>query len=261
MRIAGWRRRLAWARLCAAEARRREEERQRRALQVIWKVVVPWLARRALRFKKRRLAVLRGMIRVKGYARRQATRQDHWWDLAGERALDVAGESYRAAKEAARLATAMAQHAVTVWKQTQELDRRLNMLMIARAQRLAARAAKRVREIDLSGVPKFCRTLPRRFALKRFEDERLQILQRSTQRVAFLRQLAARAPKPAEAAPAPVFKPRWKKPRKRPKTPEPEPAAPPARRATRLLSAVRWGRIQAVHAGTAPTRPPPPPPC
>ena len=70
---------------------------------------------------------------------------------------------------------------VTVWKQTQELDRRLNMLMIARAQRLAARAAKRVREIDLSGVPKFCRTLPRRFALKRFEDERLQILQRSTQ--------------------------------------------------------------------------------
>merc|ERR1711938_413963 len=33
-----WRRRLAWARLCAAEARRREEERQRRALQVIWKV-------------------------------------------------------------------------------------------------------------------------------------------------------------------------------------------------------------------------------
>ena len=148
---------------------------------------------------------------------------------------------------------------VTVWKQTQELDRRLNMLMIARAQRLAARAAKRVREIDLSGVPKFCRTLPRRFALKRFEDERLQILQRSTQRVAFLRQLAARAPKPAEAAPAPVFKPRWKKPRKRPKTPEP--AAPPARRATRLLSAVRWGRIQAVHAGTAPTRPPPPPPC
>ena len=110
MRIAGWRRRLAWARLCAAEARRREEERQRRALQVIWKVVVPWLARRALRFKKRRLAVLRGMIRVKGYARRQATRQDHWWDLAGERALDVAGESYRAAKEAARLATAMAQH-------------------------------------------------------------------------------------------------------------------------------------------------------
>ena len=150
---------------------------------------------------------------------------------------------------------------VTVWKQTQELDRRLNMLMIARAQRLAARAAKRVREIDLSGVPKFCRTLPRRFALKRFEDERLQILQRSTQRVAFLRQLAARAPKPAETAPAPVFKPRWKKPRKRPKTPEPEPAAPPARRATRLLSAVRWGRIQAVHAGTAPTRPPPPPPC
>ena len=261
VRIAGWRRRLAWARLCAAEARRREEERQRRALQVIWKVVVPWLARRALRFKKRRLAVLRGMIRVKGYARRQATRQDHWWDLAGERALDIAGESYRAAKEAARLATAMAQHAVTVWKQTQELDRRLNMLMIARAQRLAARAAKRVREIDLSGVPKFCRTLPRRFALKRFEDERLQILQRSTQRVAFLRQLAARAPKPAEAAPAPVFKPRWKKPRKRPKTPEPEPAAPPARRATRLLSAVRWGRIQAVHAGTAPTRPPPPPPC
>ena len=114
VRIAGWRRRLAWARLCAAEARRREEERQRRALQVIWKVVVPWLARRALRFKKRRLAVLRGMIRVKGYARRQATRQDHWWDLAGERALDVAGESYRAAKEAARLATAMAQHAVTV---------------------------------------------------------------------------------------------------------------------------------------------------
>ena len=98
-----------------------------------------------------------------------------------------------------------------MWKQTQELDRRLNMLMIARAQRLAARAAKRVREIDLSGVPKFCRTLPRRFALKRFEDERLQILQRSTQRVAFLRQLAARAPKPAEAAPAPVFKPRWKK--------------------------------------------------
>ena len=150
---------------------------------------------------------------------------------------------------------------VTVWKQTQELDRRLNMLMIARAQRLAARAAKRVREIDLSGVPKFCRTLPRRFALKRFEDERLQILQRSTQRVAFLRQLAARAPKPAEAAPAPVFKPRWKKPRKRPPPPEPEPAAPPARRATRLLSAVRWGRIQAVHAGTAPTRPPPPPPC
>ena len=68
VRIAGWRRRLAWARLCAAEARRREEERQRRALQVIWKVVVPWLARRALRFKKRRLAVLRGMIRVKGYA-------------------------------------------------------------------------------------------------------------------------------------------------------------------------------------------------
>ena len=114
VRIAGWRRRLAWARLCAAEARRREEERQRRALQVIWKVVVPWLARRALRFKKRRLAVLRGMIRFKGYARRQATRQDHWWDLAGERALDVAGESYRAAKEAARLATAMAQHAVTV---------------------------------------------------------------------------------------------------------------------------------------------------
>ena len=114
VRIAGWRRRLAWARLCAAEARRREEERQRRALQVIWKVVVPWLARRALRFKKRRLAVLRGMIRVKGYARRQATRQDHWWDLAGERALDIAGESYRAAKEAARLATAMAQHAVTV---------------------------------------------------------------------------------------------------------------------------------------------------
>ena len=100
--------------MCAAEARRREEERQRRALQVIWKVVVPWLARRALRFKKRRLAVLRGMIRVKGYARRQATRQDHWWDLAGERALDIAGESYRAAKEAARLATAMAQHAVTV---------------------------------------------------------------------------------------------------------------------------------------------------
>ena len=150
---------------------------------------------------------------------------------------------------------------VTVWKQTQELDRRLNMLMIARAQRLAARAAKRVREIDLSGVPKFCRTLPRRFALKRFEDERLQILQRSTQRIAFLRQLAARAPKPAETAPAPVLKPRWKKPRTRPKTPEPEPAAPPARRATRLLSAVRWGRIQAVHAGTAPTRPPPPPPC
>ena len=56
-------------------ARRREEERQRRALQVIWKVVVPWLARRALRFKKRRLAVLRGMIRFKGYARRQATRR------------------------------------------------------------------------------------------------------------------------------------------------------------------------------------------
>ena len=101
VRIAGWVRRLAWARLCAAEARRREEERQRRALQVIWKVVVPWLARRALRFKKRRLAVLRGMIRFKGYARRQATRQDHWWDLAGERALVVAGESYRAAKEAA----------------------------------------------------------------------------------------------------------------------------------------------------------------
>ena len=70
--------------------------------------------RSTLRFKKRRLAVLRGMIRFKGYARRQATRQDHWWDLAGERALDVAGESYRAAKEAARLATAMAQHAVTV---------------------------------------------------------------------------------------------------------------------------------------------------
>ena len=84
VRIAGWRRRLAWARLCAAEARRREEERQRRALQVIWKVVVPWLARRALRFKKRRLAVLRGMIRVKGYARRQATRLDLWWELAGE---------------------------------------------------------------------------------------------------------------------------------------------------------------------------------
>ena len=53
------------------------------------------------------------MIRVKGYARAEA-RQDHWWDLAGERAPDVAGESYRAAKEAARLATAMAQHAVTV---------------------------------------------------------------------------------------------------------------------------------------------------
>ena len=68
VRIAGWRRRLAWARLCAAEARRREEERQRRALQVIWKVVVPWLARRALQFKKRRLAVLRGMVRFKGYA-------------------------------------------------------------------------------------------------------------------------------------------------------------------------------------------------
>ena len=123
VRIAGWRRRLAWARLCAAEARRREEERQRRALQVIWKVVVPWLARRALRFKKRRLAVLRGMIRVKGYARRQATRQDHWWDLAGERALDVAGESYRAAKEAARLATAMAQHAVTVCVEIKMLRR------------------------------------------------------------------------------------------------------------------------------------------
>ena len=68
VRVAGWVRRLAWARLCAAEARRREEERQRRALQVIWKVVVPWLARRALRFKKRRLAVLRGMVRFKGYA-------------------------------------------------------------------------------------------------------------------------------------------------------------------------------------------------
>ena len=62
------------------------------------------------------------MIRVKGYARRQATRQDHWWDLAGERALDVAGESYRAAKEAARLATAMAQHAVTVCVEDEPLD-------------------------------------------------------------------------------------------------------------------------------------------
>ena len=53
------------------------------------------------------------------------------------------------------------------------------MLMIARTQRLAARAAKRVREIDLSGVPKFCRTLPRRFALKRYEDERLQTVHKS----------------------------------------------------------------------------------
>ena len=47
VRIAGWRRRLVWARLCAAEARRREEERQRRALQVIGKVVVAGLAHAA----------------------------------------------------------------------------------------------------------------------------------------------------------------------------------------------------------------------
>ena len=268
VRIAGWRRRLVRrARVYSwpAGARRpfqREEERQRRALQVIWKVVVPWLARRALRFKpERRLAVLRGMIRVKAAARGGRRSAFFGADLAGERAPMSQGRAtgrrrrplasrrpWRSTPSrsvwksnfTARRAESPRLHAidatparwrggagsslldgastaassprndvvknyrvhpthwlistqVTVWKQTQELDRRLNMLMIARAQRAAARAAKRVREIDLSGVPKFCRTLPRRFALKRFEDERLQILQRSTQRVAFLRQLAARA--------------------------------------------------------------------
>jgi hypothetical protein len=241
-------------------------EEQRRALRVIWKVVVPWLARRTLRFKRRRKEALRLLIKFRGLVRGRminrrtmAVVKPDWWELAGENAERAAETSAKAAKEASRRALALAKHVVTAFKRDQERYCRLNFLMIARAKRLAARlVVKRARErVPIAGVSHFCRSLPRWYTLKQLEDERWRRLRRSTQRVAFLKELAARAPKPAPAA-APA--PEAPKPRERPKKPPP-PAEPPAPRpATRLLSAVRWGRIQGVvRAGTAPPPPRSPP--